>query len=173
MIDVAASEMGKYLVDVSTKELAGAFFEHHSRVSAHFGALPESKADFAYAPGKWTVRQVAGHILVSNRIHMTRAICIARGEIQPLPGFDENAYADNWPRARVPLAVISAAYAAEAKVAQCWVLMLDKEDLLREGTANNIRLRPEHLLRAIIGHESHHLKVLAERYGLGPLQSKS
>lgn len=168
VVDVNASQMGKYLVDVSVKELPGALFEHHARVSAHLAGLPENKADYAYAPGKWTVRQLAGHILTANRIFVTRAVCIARGETQPLPGFDENTYADDWPRARVPLAVISAAYAAEAKAAQCWVLMLNEGDLTREGVANGTRVRPEHLLRALIGHESHHLRVLSERYGLGP-----
>jgi uncharacterized damage-inducible protein DinB len=168
MIDITESAMGKYLVDVPVPEIPGALFEHQARVSSHLAGLPESMADHAYAPGKWTVRQLVGHILVANRIFMTRAICIARGETQPLPGFDENVYAENWPRARVPLALLAGTYAAEAKAVQGWVLMLEKAELSREGTANGILLKPEQLLRALIGHESHHLKVLSERYGLGP-----
>jgi uncharacterized damage-inducible protein DinB len=168
MIEISVSQMGQYLVDISVPEIPGALFEHQSRVSAHLSALPESKADYAYAPGKWTVRQLVGHILVTNRIHVTRAICIARGETQPLPGFDENIYAEGWPHARVPLALLASTYAAEAKAVQGWVLMLEKTELSREGVANGIRLKPEHLLRATIGHETHHLQVLSERYGLGP-----
>src|SRR5690606_5289574 len=77
-----------------------AHFEATARILA---AIPGSKADFAYAPGKWTVRQVIGHILVSQRVFVSRAVFVARGETQPLPGYDENAYARDWPAKDVPL----------------------------------------------------------------------
>lgn len=133
---------------------------------AQLAAGPGERADHAYAPGKWTVRQVVGHLLVSQRIFVARAVFIARGETQPLPGYDEDAYAANWPAPGVSLAALAAAYAVEAASTAFWTSLLSPEDRAREGIANKTRVTPDQLLRALIGHESHHLAVLRARYGL-------
>lgn len=144
-----------------------------SRLDAHFDAtvrfltgLPQDKAGYAYAPGKWTVRQVLGHILISQRIFVNRAACIARGETQPLPGYDENAYAADWPGSDVVLADLARAYAAEAAATASWFGLLRPEERSRAGVANGTRVTPDQLFRALVGHEAHHLRVLRERYGL-------
>jgi uncharacterized damage-inducible protein DinB len=144
--------------------------EHLTGMSRFLAAIPEEKAGYAYAPEKWAVRQVVGHIWVWQRIFVTRAVMIARGETQPLPGHDENALAVGWPGEDVTVADLAEAYTAEAKAAQIWFLMLEEDDLRREGTVNGKRVRAEQLLRALIGHESHHRKVLAERYGISDLE---
>jgi len=107
-----------------------------------------------------------GHIWVSHRIFVTRAIAIARGETQSLPGYDENIYATGWPGSDVTVEDLATAYTAEAKATQIWYLMLEEEELMREGVANERRVRPEQILRALIGHETHHRNILAERYGI-------
>ena len=55
-------------------------------------AVPESRGSFAYAPGKWTLKDVLGHIADGERVFSYRALRIARGDEIPLPGFDENAW---------------------------------------------------------------------------------
>ena len=129
-------------------------------------ALPDDKADHAYAAGRWTVRQVVGHILVSQRVFVGRAIVVARGEIQSLPGYDENAYALGWPTADVPFADLAAAYAAEASATAAWIGILRPDELERDGVANRLRIRPSWMFRALVGHENHHLAVLRDRYGI-------
>jgi uncharacterized damage-inducible protein DinB len=141
---------------------------HMTGMSRFLAGIPEEKAGYAYAPEKWTVRQVAGHVWVSHRIFATRVVAIARGETQPLPGYDENAYARGWPGPDVTVADLAEAYTAEAKATQIWYLLLEEEELLREGTANGKRVRAEQLLRALIGHESHHRQILVDRYGIEP-----
>jgi uncharacterized damage-inducible protein DinB len=141
--------------------------EHLTGMSRFLAGIPEEMAGYAYAPEKWTVRQVVGHVWVSQRIFVTRVVAIARGETQPLPGYDENAYARGWPGADVTLADLAEAYTAEAKATQIWFLMLEEDELTREGVANGKRVRAEQLLRSLIGHESHHRKILVERYGIG------
>ena len=140
--------------------------DHLTGMSHFLAAIPEDKAGFAYAPEKWTVRQLIGHIWVSQRVFVTRAVAIARGETQSLPGYDENLYAQGWPGTDVTLEELTAAYMAEAKATQIWLLMLEEDDLTREGVANGKTVRPEQILRALIGHESHHRKILIERYGI-------
>jgi len=140
---------------------------HFEEVAKILAGLPPENAGYAYAEGKWTVRQVVGHILIAHRIFVTRAICVARGEQKPLPGFDENGYASNWPPQSVGLPELAQAYAEEARATRNWIGWTTPEELSRVGEANGVRFRPEQILRALVGHERHHLGVLQERYGLG------
>ena len=158
--------LNRYAETVPPDTLFTRLSEHMVGMSRFLAGIPEEKAGFAYGPDKWTVRQVAGHIWVSHRVFATRAVAIARGETQPLPGYDENLYAQGWPGPDVTVAELAAAYTAEAKATQFWFLMLEEEELQREGIANGMRVRSEQILRALIGHESHHRKILAERYGI-------
>ena len=167
MLSAQESPVFGYIRAVPAEGLIPRLWSHLDRVERLLAALPEDKADHAYAPGKWTVRQLAGHLLVSQRVFVTRALRIARGETQARTGYDENLYAADWPPAEVPLSAVAAAYAAEAAATRAWLSLVRPEELEREGTANGTRLRPQEILRALIGHESHHLRVLAERYGLG------
>lgn len=139
---------------------------HLEATSRTLAALPADKAGHSYALGKWAVRQVVGHILVSQRVFVSRAVVVARGEAQPLPGYDENLYARDWPVGNVPLATLAEAYAAEAAATAAWIGILRPDELEREGVANNLRIRPSWMFRALVGHENHHLGVLRERYGI-------
>jgi uncharacterized damage-inducible protein DinB len=158
-----------YLDAVPAEGLDARLKRHLETVTGFLAALaagPAGRADEAYAPGKWTVRQVVGHILVSQRVFVARAVFIARGESQPLPGYDENAYAAGWPGPGVSLAALAAAYAVEAASTAFWTSLLGVDERGREGIVNNTRVTPDQLLRALIGHETHHLAVLRTRYGL-------
>ena len=158
--------LNRYAASVPQDNLFTRLSDHMTGMSRFLAGIPEDKAGFAYGPEKWTVRQLVWHVWVSHRIFATRAVAIARGETQPLPGYDENLYARGWPGPDVTVAELAAAYTAEAKSTQFWFLMLEEEELLREGIANGMRVRPEQILRALIGHESHHRKILIERYGI-------
>lgn len=155
-----------YLDAAPEKGWEAAARAHLEGTARMMAALPADKAGHAYAPGKWTVRQVVGHILVSQRVFIGRAIVVARGETQPLPGYDENAYALGWPGEDVALADLAAAYAAEAAATAAWIGILRPDELEREGVANGLRIRPFWMFRALVGHEKHHLGILRERYGI-------
>jgi len=139
---------------------------HLAATSRFLAALSEERAGYAYAPGKWTVRQVVGHVLVSQRVFVSRAVVVARGETKALPGYDENAYARDWPPEAVGLKDLAAAYASESAATLAWLSLMTPEDREREGVANGLLIRPSWMFRALIGHESHHLRVLVERYGI-------
>ena len=130
-------------------------------------ALPAEKAGYRYAPAKWSVTEVVGHVCDSERVFAYRALRIARGDATPLPGFDENAY--------VPVAKFDgrslADLVGELRTARAATLALlrslDPDAWRRRGTANGKPVSVRALAYMIPGHERHHLDILRTRYGVG------
>lgn len=126
--------------------------------------VKETDAGFRYAPGKWSIREVVGHVVDTERIFVYRAVCFARGETQPLPGFDENAYAANSGADGKPLAKHLAEFRAQRAATISFLQGLPAEALTRRGTANNREYMMASIPFIIAGHERHHLGVLQGRY---------
>lgn len=126
--------------------------------------VKEADAGFRYAPGKWSIREVMGHVVDTERIFVYRAVCFARGETQPLPGFDENTYAANSNADTRPLADHLAEFRTTRAATLSFLSGLSAEALGRRGTANNREYVTRAIPFIIAGHERHHMGVLAERY---------
>jgi uncharacterized damage-inducible protein DinB len=138
--------------------------QHHETVDALRKA--KHKGDFAYAPGKWTIKQVVGHICDAERIFAYRALRIARGDTTPLPGFEQDDY------------VATASFnslSMDDLLEELWSVRaatlslakhLPPEALSRRGTASGNPVSVRALLYIIAGHERHHLAVLKELYGV-------
>lgn len=129
-------------------------------------SIPETKGDFAYAEGKWSVKQVIIHITDTERVFAYRALTIARGDKTPLPGYDENVWAKNSAAKNRTLADVVEEFLSVRKSTIHLVKSFDEEMLSRKGTTNNNPASVISLLYVIAGHELHHLKVLKERYNL-------
>ena len=129
--------------------------------------LSETEAMYRYARGKWSVKEVVGHLADVERIMAYRALRIARGDTTPLPGFDENTY--------VPVAKFDARSLAdlfgELRTARAATLALlrtfDAEAWRRRGTASGKPVTVRALAFMIPGHERHHVEILKTRYGVG------
>jgi uncharacterized damage-inducible protein DinB len=126
--------------------------------------LSEEQALFRYAPGKWSIKQVVGHIGDTERIFVYRALCFARGDKQALPGFEENLYVEG---ARFDdrtlsdhLAELRAVRAATVR----FFAALNAEELMRTGVANQKKYSVRAIPFIIAGHERHHLAIIRERY---------
>jgi DinB superfamily len=121
---------------------------------------------FAYAPGKWTIRQVMGHLGDGERIFGFRACCFSRRDDGPLPGFDENRYVDNACFNDVALVdlVEELVDLRSANVRMLNVLRDDQWDL--SGIANNRPITVRALAYVMVGHVRHHLNLLGDRYGI-------
>lgn len=137
------------------------------RTRALLSVLPEAKGVYAYAPGKWSVKRLVQHIVDGERLFCYRAMCIARGEQGPLPGFDENAYAELDGSDARPLGLIVAEYAAVRAATVTLYRGMTDAIAARRGTANGKTVSVRALLWTTAGHELHHLAVLRERYGIG------
>ena len=117
-----------------------------------------------YAPDKWTLKEVIGHLIDDERIFAYRALCVARGDRRPLPGFDEKEYVAATNFEARSMASLAAEYRAvrEATVALFRALTMD--EWLRRGIVNGYEASVRGLAFHIAGHELHHLRVIRERY---------
>ena len=127
-------------------------------------SIPETKADFRYAPGKWSVREVLCHLLDAERIFSYRALRFARNDKTPLAGFDENAYAPFLNVETRGLAQIGDEMQHLRTATIDLFKSFSEEMLKRKGTANNNELTVGAIGIIIAGHETHHGKVIRERY---------
>ncbi len=126
----------------------------------------EAKGSFAYAPGKWTVKRLVQHVVDGERLFVYRAMCVARGDTQNLPGFDEDAYAAHDGSDGRLLADVVAEFAAVRVATILFFRGLDGPAWTRVGTANGHPIGVRALPWILAGHELHHLAVLRERYGV-------
>jgi uncharacterized damage-inducible protein DinB len=131
---------------------------------ALLGKLRDRDADFRYADGKWSIKEVIGHVADTERIFVYRALCFARGETAVLPGFDENEYVARAKFAGRTLSDLVAEFRVVRDATLAFFTGLDAEELTRRGTANNNPYSVRSLAFIIAGHERHHARILAERY---------
>lgn len=128
--------------------------------------LSEAQGDHAYAPGKWTIKDVIQHVADAERIFAYRLLRIARGDATPLPGFEENAYAAQSGAARRTVADLAAEFASVRRATQSLLRSLTPETAVRRGTASGAAVSVRALAWMIAGHANHHLVILRERYGV-------
>lgn len=121
-------------------------------------------AGMRYAPDKWTVKDVVAHIVDDERIFAYRILCVARGEPQPLPGFDERLYAAHALGEQRSLDELLAEYATVRAATLSLLRSLSTSSWTRPGVVNGYPATARGLAFHIAGHELHHLRMLRERY---------
>jgi hypothetical protein len=126
--------------------------------------ITADKADHAYAEDKWTLKELLQHMIDTERVFSYRAMAFARGEHQNLPGFDENAYANNARVSARNLVEMKEELLSLRRAVYFMFKGFTEEDLLRSGTANNNQVTVNALGYIIIGHVRHHFGVIRERY---------
>ncbi|MGH9312666.1 MAG: DinB family protein [Vicinamibacterales bacterium] len=126
----------------------------------------EGRASYRYAEGKWSVREVVGHLADAERIFVYRLLRIARGDETPLPGFDENDYVRAGDFERRPLADVVGEWLAVRRATLSLASGMEPAAWERRGTANNAAISARALLYITAGHTEHHLGILRTRYGL-------
>lgn len=130
------------------------------------GGVAEKDAGFRYAPDKWSVKEIVGHLCDTERVMSYRALCIARGDTTPLPGFDENAFVPAADFGRRPLAELVSELSDVRRATLALFRSFREADWRRIGNANGKRISVRALGYIIPGHERHHVMVLREKYGL-------
>lgn len=134
---------------------------------AAFANLTEDRALFRYAPGKWSIKEVLGHMADAERVFAYRAMRFARADATELPGFDENAWVPAGHFDRRPIRELVGEFAAVRASSLALFASFDEEALLRRGRANGYAMSVRALAAVCAGHELHHMAILRERYGLG------
>lgn len=122
------------------------------------------RADYAYAEGKWTVKDVFQHLIDTERIMTYRALRFSRNDKTQLPGFDENSYAQHISTKKRSLKRLINEYKLVHRSTIAFFKSLDKKALKRTGIMFNSEMSVLSVGFVIAGHQKHHLKVIAERY---------
>lgn len=135
-------------------------------LAAVAAGVPQDRETFAYDEGKWTVRQVFGHLGDGERIFGYRALCISRGETASLPGFDENEYVAHAPSASRPLRDLAEELLLMRRANLLMFESLDDAAWQQTGSANGTPVSVIALAWVMAGHTRHHLNVLRDRYGV-------
>ena len=128
---------------------------------------PPEVADYAYADGKWTVKEVIGHLCDAERVFAYRLLCFARADQTPLPGFDENAYVPAGRFGERTLESLLQEFAAVRQASIALVAGLPEEAWSLSGIANNAPMSARAAAYTILGHELHHRNILINRYFSG------
>lgn len=153
-----------YVSLVPEEDVLGAIEQQSSETQRLISSLDESRAMHRYAEGKWSVKEVIGHVTDAERVFGYRALCISRGDTNSLPGFDEKAYMANANFDSWRLGDLAESYALVRRANIVLFRNLPEEAWDRRGTANDSGISVRALAFILAGHERHHLKVLRERY---------
>lgn len=154
----------KYVSLVAEGDVVETLKRQIEETLALLGTVGEERAGYRYEPGKWSIKQVVGHLIDTERIFAYRALVIARGERQPLPGMEQDEY-----MARADFDSRSLADLAEefSHVRRANVLMLrglSAEDWSRRGVASDNEVTVRAIAYIMAGHEAHHVQILRARY---------
>lgn len=129
-------------------------------------SLPEDRANYAYAAGKWTVKELIGHLSDAERVFSYRLTRIARGDKTPLSGFDENAWAKTAPHRKRKMTEVIDEMIAVRRATLMLVDSLDESTVSNVGLANNNSVSARAICWIMAGHTKHHLDILREKYGV-------
>lgn len=135
-----------------------------TETAAFLAGLTEAQGEHRYAPGKWSVKEVVGHICDAERVFSYRILRFARGDTTPLPGFDENLWVPQAGCDRRSLADLAAELRSVRGATLALVRSLDAAAVARGGTASSHPITVRALIYIAAGHEGHHLAILRERY---------
>lgn len=164
VFDKVPSYYHKYIELVQEADLQKAFQHHLYDFSDFLQTLPEDQWGYRYAEGKWSIKELVQHVTDTERIFNYRALCIARGEEKPLPGFDENSYAAHSNADRRTKEDLIAELQIVQQATQKLFESFDAVQLAATGVSNNNPIYVEGIGYIIIGHALHHKKVLKEKY---------
>lgn len=126
--------------------------------------IPAKKADYAYAPGKWTIKQLLQHIIDAERVFAYRALWFARKDGQPLPGFDENSWAAAADTSAREWDDMLREFKSVRKATELLFGSFGPDQLKTTGNSNNADIHVAALGYMCAGHVAHHINILKERY---------
>ena len=154
----------KYISLFPGTDVASALEAQRVQTMQLFAGRSEREGNFRYAPDKWTVKDVLGHINDSERIFTYRALRISRGDQTPMPGFEQDDYVRNGGFNERPLTSLVEEFGNVRSASLALFRSLSKDAWLRRGTANNNEVSVRALAFITAGHELHHRRILEERY---------
>ena len=153
-----------YVENIESEDIIATFRDQQRQTRTLFQNLSDEQANYAYAPDKWSMKEVLGHIIDAERVFVFRALSFARGETQSLPGFDENTYVPAGRFSDRLLSSLIEEYDAVRNATITFFENLRDADWERQGVANQGNFTVNSIAYIIAGHEAHHLDIIQDRY---------
>ncbi len=159
-----AESYANYIAQVPGSDVLSVLESQRLQMLQLFAGRSERDGNFRYAPGKWTVKEVLGHVTDSERIFAYRALRIARGDQTPLSGFEQDDFVRDGAFGERTLAGIAEEFAAVRTASIALFRSFNEEALTRRGIANQKEVTVRALAFITVGHQIHHRVILEERY---------
>ena len=153
-----------YIKLIEGEDILRILNDQSKRTQEILNSFSEHRGNYRYAEGKWTVKEVVGHLLDTERVFAYRALCIARGEKKSLPGFDQDDYVKEGNFNRRELFDLNYEFRL-LRESNLLLFRTFTPDMLKlKGFANESSVTVLAILFMIAGHEKHHMNVLREKY---------
>jgi hypothetical protein len=154
----------KYIALVASGDVIATLSRQMAETQALLRSLPSSVASYRYAPDKWSVNELIGHLIDSERVFASRALRFARNDPTPLPGFEQDDYVNNSSFDSYPLTELASELRAVRESTVFLFKHLQEDAWMRRGIANDAEVSVRALAYIIAGHELHHREILRARY---------
>jgi uncharacterized damage-inducible protein DinB len=154
----------KYVSQVEGNDILATLDDQRRKTLLLLSGRSEGEGDIRYAPDKWSVKEVLGHICDAERVFAYRTLRISRNDATPLASFDEKEFANHAPFARLALGDIIEDYIAVRRATITLLRNLDEAAWTRRGVASDNPVTVRALAYMIAGHELHHRRILQEKY---------
>lgn len=154
----------RYVSLVEEPEIVSAFEKQLDEMHELFSLISDEKSAFSYAEGKWTIKELVGHLIDSERIFGYRALRISRGDETPTEGFEQDDYVANAPFNDYKFSDLVKEFELVRQSNILFFRHLKVSDWTRTGTANESPISVRALAYIMVGHIRHHANILRERY---------
>lgn len=153
-----------YINKVKEDELMSALAKSTSELFMLLKSIPAEKHDYRYADGKWSVKEVVQHMIDGERVFTYRALRFARKDDTPLPGFDENLFAQTAKADKRNWNDLVEEFSALRKASEAMFASFDNEQLEAAGVASESPIYVLGIGFVVAGHVNHHCQIIKERY---------
>ncbi len=157
-----------YISRVPEADIYQALEEQLAEFAALLSSVQPAQETYRYAEGKWSVREVVGHMIDSERVFGYRALSVSRGETVSLPGYDQEAYGKHSNDHEAPLKELQQEFEFLRKSHILFYKHLSKSGWTRMGVANDNQVTARAVAYSMVGHVRHHMQILKERYLSAP-----
>jgi hypothetical protein len=153
-----------YLDLIKEEDIKSALKKNTRQFRKFLKKIPAKKIDYAYAPGKWTIREILQHVIDAERVFAYRALRFSRIDPTPLPGFDENTWAIHAGAASRRWEDLLEEFKSLRSSTEYLFNSLTEDQLKFVGEANGRPLNAFTLGFLVPGHAAHHMRIIKERY---------
>lgn len=154
----------KYITLVPEGDVVATLARQLESTLALLGGITEERGDFRYAEGKWSVKELVGHVSDTERVFGYRLLCFARNDQTPLPGFEQDDFVGNAGFDSYRLSELAEEFSHVRRANLSLLRHLSADAWQRSGEANGVSVSVRALAHIIAGHEAHHMQILREKY---------